>query len=91
VAGDRSIPNLSLKNSLAKILPKRLVEVLQTLKVVPDITLKELGGIHAAQRHFSSAIAFGSVWLNTPGVQRLHQLWKHGRYRASISLVKWWM
>ncbi|WP_312119063.1 NAD(P)/FAD-dependent oxidoreductase [Pantoea vagans] len=35
-------PNLSLKNSLAKILPKRLVEVLQTLKVVPDIILKQL-------------------------------------------------
>ncbi|QPG27349.1 NAD(P)/FAD-dependent oxidoreductase [Pantoea sp. SM3640] len=35
-------PNLSLKNSLAKILPKRLVEVLQALKVVPDITLKQL-------------------------------------------------
>ncbi|WP_337012178.1 NAD(P)/FAD-dependent oxidoreductase [Pantoea sp. AS142] len=34
--------NLSLKNSLAKILPKRLVEVLQALKVVPDITLKQL-------------------------------------------------
>ncbi|MGC0835982.1 NAD(P)/FAD-dependent oxidoreductase [Pantoea agglomerans] len=35
-------PNLSLKNSLAKILPKRFVEVLQALKVVPDITLKQL-------------------------------------------------
>ncbi|WIL42246.1 NAD(P)/FAD-dependent oxidoreductase [Pantoea agglomerans] len=35
-------PNLSLKNSLAKILPKRLVEVLQGLKVVPDIPLKQL-------------------------------------------------
>lgn len=35
-------PNISLKNSLAKILPKRLVEVLQALKVVPDITLKQL-------------------------------------------------
>lgn len=35
-------PNLSLKNSLAKILPKRLVEVLQALKVVPDLTLKQL-------------------------------------------------
>ena len=35
-------PNLSLKNSLAKILPKRLVEVLQALKVVPDITRKQL-------------------------------------------------
>lgn len=35
-------PNLSLKNSLAKILPKRLVEVLQEMKVVPDVTLKQL-------------------------------------------------
>lgn len=35
-------PNLSLKNSLAKILPKRLVEVLQALNVVPDVTLKQL-------------------------------------------------
>lgn len=35
-------PNLSLRNSLAKILPKRLVEVLQALNVVPDITLKQL-------------------------------------------------
>ncbi|MFV9670575.1 NAD(P)/FAD-dependent oxidoreductase [Pantoea sp. KXB25] len=35
-------PNLSLKNSLAKILPKRLVEVLQGMKRVPDVTLKQL-------------------------------------------------
>jgi predicted Rossmann fold flavoprotein len=35
-------PNLSLKNSLAKILPKRLVEVLQDMNVVPDVTLKQL-------------------------------------------------
>ncbi len=35
-------PNLSLKNSLAKILPKRLVEVLQELKQLPDVTLKQL-------------------------------------------------
>lgn len=35
-------PNLSLKNSLARILPKRLVEVLQALNVVPDVTLKQL-------------------------------------------------
>lgn len=35
-------PNLSLKNSLAKILPKRLVEVLQGMKIVPDVTLKQL-------------------------------------------------
>ena len=37
-----SHPNLSLKNSLAKILPKRLVEVLQELKQLPDVTLKQL-------------------------------------------------
>lgn len=37
-------PNLSLKNSLAKILPKRLVEVLQELKHIPDVTLKQLNG-----------------------------------------------
>lgn len=42
-------PNLSLKNSLAKILPKRLVEVLQTLKVVPDITLKQLNSRQQAE------------------------------------------
>lgn len=35
-------PNLSLKNSLAKILPKRLVEVLQALNHIPDVTLKQL-------------------------------------------------
>ena len=35
-------PNLSLKNSLAKILPKRLVEILQEMQVVPDVTLKQL-------------------------------------------------
>ncbi|MFB6328178.1 NAD(P)/FAD-dependent oxidoreductase [Pantoea deleyi] len=35
-------PNLSLKNSLAKILPKRLVDVLQGMKMVPDVTLKQL-------------------------------------------------
>ncbi|MDE1185685.1 MAG: NAD(P)/FAD-dependent oxidoreductase [Pantoea sp.] len=35
-------PNLSLKNSLAKILPKRLVEVLQVLNQLPDVTLKQL-------------------------------------------------
>ena len=35
-------PNLSLKNSLGKVLPKRLVEVLQTLAIVPDVTLKQL-------------------------------------------------
>ncbi len=35
-------PNQSLKNTLAKVLPKRLIEVLQTLGTVPDVTLKQL-------------------------------------------------
>ncbi|SFD17304.1 NAD(P)/FAD-dependent oxidoreductase [Pragia fontium] len=35
-------PNQSLKNSLARHLPKRLVECLQTLNIVPDVTLKQL-------------------------------------------------
>lgn len=35
-------PNQSLKNTLAKPLPKRLVEVLQALDIIPDVTLKQL-------------------------------------------------
>lgn len=35
-------PNLSLKNSLAKLLPKRLTDILQTLGIIPDLTLKQL-------------------------------------------------
>ncbi|MEZ3500853.1 NAD(P)/FAD-dependent oxidoreductase [Pantoea sp. KPR_PJ] len=35
-------PNLSLKNSLAKLLPKRLVEVLQEMEQIPDVSLKQL-------------------------------------------------
>ncbi len=35
-------PNLSLKNCLAKILPKRLTETLQQLQIVPEVTLKQL-------------------------------------------------
>ncbi|QHM77296.1 Ferredoxin--NADP reductase [Mixta theicola] len=35
-------PNQSLKNTLAKPLPKRLVEVLQMLGIVPELTLKQL-------------------------------------------------
>ncbi|WP_187143611.1 MULTISPECIES: NAD(P)/FAD-dependent oxidoreductase [Pantoea] len=42
-------PNLSLKNSLAKLLPKRLVEVLQELGQVPDVTLKQLNGKQQAE------------------------------------------
>lgn len=37
-------PNQSLKNTLAQWLPKRLVECLQTLGVVPELTLKQLQG-----------------------------------------------
>ncbi|MFP1767455.1 NAD(P)/FAD-dependent oxidoreductase [Lonsdalea quercina] len=35
-------PNQSLKNTLAQRLPKRLVECLQTLGQLPDVTLKQL-------------------------------------------------
>ncbi|WP_428944779.1 NAD(P)/FAD-dependent oxidoreductase [Pantoea sp. FN060301] len=35
-------PNQSLKNSLAKVLPRRLVECLQQLGSVPECTLKQL-------------------------------------------------
>jgi len=35
-------PNQSLKNTLAAVLPKRLVECLQKLEHIPDVTLKQL-------------------------------------------------
>jgi predicted Rossmann fold flavoprotein len=35
-------PNQTLKNTLAQLLPKRLVECLQTVAQLPDITLKQL-------------------------------------------------
>ncbi len=35
-------PNQSLKNTLAMVLPKRLVECLQQLEQLPDVTLKQL-------------------------------------------------
>ncbi|EYU15157.1 NAD(P)/FAD-dependent oxidoreductase [Photorhabdus aegyptia] len=37
-----SHPNQSVKNTLAKLLPKRLTESLQTLGQIPDIALKQL-------------------------------------------------
>ncbi|MBS9439492.1 NAD(P)/FAD-dependent oxidoreductase [Photorhabdus noenieputensis] len=37
-----SHPNQSVKNALAKLLPKRLTESLQTLGQIPDIALKQL-------------------------------------------------
>lgn len=42
-------PNLSLKNSLAKLLPKRLVEVLQEMEQVPDVSLKQLNSKQQAE------------------------------------------
>lgn len=42
-------PNQSLRNSLATLLPKRLVEALVTLGKVPDITLKQLNSRQQAE------------------------------------------
>ncbi|PHM44742.1 membrane protein [Xenorhabdus mauleonii] len=42
-----SHPNQSLKNALAKLLPKRLVECLQSLGQLPEVSLKQL---NAAQQ-----------------------------------------
>ncbi|AUG98709.1 NAD(P)/FAD-dependent oxidoreductase [Prodigiosinella confusarubida] len=42
-------PNQSLKNTLAQWLPKRLVECLQTLEQLPDITLKQLNPAQQTQ------------------------------------------
>ncbi|PHM62499.1 NAD(P)/FAD-dependent oxidoreductase [Xenorhabdus ishibashii] len=40
-----SHPNQSLKNTLAKLLPKRLVECLQSLEQLPELSLKQLNSI----------------------------------------------
>lgn len=45
----QSHPNQSLKNTLAKHLPKRLVECLQTLGKVPELTLKQLSATQQQQ------------------------------------------
>ncbi len=51
-------PNQSLKTTLAKVLPRRLVDILQALGQIPDLTLKQLNarqqaalvaGLHAWQ------------------------------------------
>jgi len=54
-------PNQSLKNTLAKVLPKRLIEVLQTLAVVPDVTLKQLNS-----RQQSELVATLHQWRVQP-------------------------
>lgn len=40
-------PNLSLKNGLAKYLPKRLTDLLVNLEIIPDISLKQLNSKQA--------------------------------------------
>lgn len=42
-------PNQSVKNTLAQKLPKRLVECLQTLGQLPDVTLKQLNAPQQAE------------------------------------------
>ncbi|PWC23994.1 MULTISPECIES: NAD(P)/FAD-dependent oxidoreductase [Brenneria] len=42
-------PNQSLKNTLSQWLPKRLVECLQTLGQLPDVTLKQLNAARQLQ------------------------------------------
>lgn len=42
-------PNQSLKNTLSRHLPKRLVECLQTLNIVPDVALKQLSSSQQSQ------------------------------------------
>lgn len=42
-------PNQSLKNTLAMLLPKRLIEVLMSLGLVPDVTLKQLNSRQQAE------------------------------------------
>ncbi|CAQ82191.1 conserved hypothetical protein [Photorhabdus asymbiotica] len=44
-----SHPNQSVKNSLAKLLPKRLTECLQMLDQIPNIALKQLNSIQQKQ------------------------------------------
>lgn len=50
----RAHPNQSLKNTLAKLLPKRLVECLQLLGMIPECTLKQLNS--RQQLELSSAL-----------------------------------
>ncbi|MQL49105.1 aminoacetone oxidase family FAD-binding enzyme [Photorhabdus khanii] len=44
-----SHPNQSVKNTLAKLLPKRLTECLQTLGQLPDVSLKQLNSVQQKQ------------------------------------------
>lgn len=42
-------PNLHLRSALSRLLPKRLVESLQTLGIIPDVTLKKLNASQQVQ------------------------------------------
>lgn len=55
-------PNLSLKNSLAKVLPKRLTETLQQLQIVPELTLKQLN--HKQQQQLVEQLTYWKVQPN---------------------------
>jgi len=57
----REHPNLSLKNSLARLLPKRLVDILVELGLVPDVTLKQL---HSRQQQ--ALVAQLTAWQISP-------------------------
>lgn len=54
-------PNQSLKNTLALLLPKRLIEVLMSLGLVPDVTLKQLNA-----RQQADLVAHLSQWEIVP-------------------------
>ncbi|WP_294901330.1 NAD(P)/FAD-dependent oxidoreductase [Tatumella sp. UBA2305] len=55
-------PNLSLKNCLAKVLPKRLTETLQQLQMVPELTLKQLN--HKQQQQLVEQLTCWAVQPN---------------------------
>ncbi len=54
-------PNQSLKNTLAMVLPKRLIECLQKLEQIPDVTLKQLNA-----RQQSELVATLQCWRVQP-------------------------
>ncbi|WP_413495582.1 NAD(P)/FAD-dependent oxidoreductase [Morganella psychrotolerans] len=55
-------PNLSLRNALAKLLPKRLVECLQTMGDLPDVALNQLS--KAAQQEITDKLQNWQVQPN---------------------------
>lgn len=49
IAARNTHPNSSLKNSLAKWLPKRLTELLVAIEIIPDVSLKQLDSKQTAE------------------------------------------